>query len=237
MKAGIIAAGDGSRLVAGGIPTPKPLVTVGGMSLMERTLRGLVAAGVDEITFIVNEHMVEVVEHCQRLSLGIPLHPVIRTTESSMHSLYHLGQHLSGERFVLCTVDSILLPTELEGFVQCFASQREVGLLLAYTDFVDDEKPLRIAIGEGSEVQSIGPQAESSPFVTAGLYGMSPEIFGVLEGAVRSGLQRLRNFLGLLLERGILARGYRLTKAVDVDRPEDIEVAQRFLLDHQQGDS
>jgi NDP-sugar pyrophosphorylase family protein len=229
VRAGIIAAGDGARFVAAGIDTPKPLLHVAGMSLVERTARQLVAAGVDEIALIVNERMPEVARAVEALHLPVPVHSVIRTTDSSMHSLYHLQAILRDERFVLCTVDSIVLPNEFSEFVQHFVAHPRVELLLSYTDFVDDEKPLYIGVDEQQRVTSVGRDAEASPFVTVGLYGMSPRVFEVLEEALRSGVQRLRNLLGLLLRRGVAAQGYRLRTAVDVDRPEDIVVAESLL--------
>jgi NDP-sugar pyrophosphorylase family protein len=229
MRAGIIAAGDGSRLRAAGILTPKPLVKVGGMSLLERTLRALVENGIEEVALIVNEGMAEVVEVARGLDLPLRLSTVIRTTESSMHSLYHLKPYLSQDRFVLCTVDSIILPEEFSGFIRHVTSRPEIELLLSYTDFVDDEKPLRLAVGRNERVLGLGEEAAGSPFVTAGLYGLSPRVFSTLEEAVQNKLQKLRNFLGLLVQRGLDCRGYRLSKAIDVDRPHDIKVAEDFL--------
>jgi NDP-sugar pyrophosphorylase family protein len=229
VKAGIIAAGDGARFVAAGIDTPKPLLRVAGVPLVERTVRQLVAAGVSEIALIVNERMPEVARVVQGLDLPVPVHTVIQTTDSSMHSLYHLQTILHDDRFVLCTVDSIVLPNEFSGFVQYFVAHPRVELLLSYTDFVDDEKPLYIGVDEQQRVTALGQDAEASPFVTVGLYGMSPAVFVVIEEALRSKVQRLRNLLGLLLRRGVTAKGFRLSKAVDVDRPEDVIVAESFL--------
>jgi NDP-sugar pyrophosphorylase family protein len=231
MRAGIIAAGEGSRFRAAGISTPKPLLQVAGRSLLERTIAGLTQAGIDEIALIVSEAMAEVAEVARALPVPVPLATVTRTTASSMHSLYHLREHLEGERFVLCTIDTVLQQEELFGFISEFAARTDLDVQLAYTDFVDDEKPLYIGIGPDGRALSLGQPAQLSetPFVTAGLYGMSPAIWPILEEAVQSGLERLRNFLALLLERGMVVGGHRISQAVDVDRPSDLEVAERFL--------
>ena len=229
MKAGIIAAGDGSRLAAGGVAVPKPLVRVGGVPLLEHTLRALAAARVEEIALIVNERMAEVARFAEELRLPVPVRSVIRTTASSMHSLYHLRGLLGDARFLLCTVDSIVIAEEFQGFVDAFVGHPELELLLSYTDFVDDEKPLYIGVDEQQQVVSLGANAAGSPFVTVGLYGMGPRVFAVLERAVREGRERLRSFLGMLLEEGVAARGFRLSKAVDVDRPEDLAVAEELV--------
>jgi NDP-sugar pyrophosphorylase family protein len=230
MKAGIIAAGEGSRFRAAGLETPKPLISIGGTTLLERTLRLLVDSGISEIAIIFNEQMRSLKDYIGRLNLGVNISAVIKTTESSMHSLYHLRQHLEAERFILCTVDSIMRPSEFSGFVQHFNSRPDIEILLAYTDFVDDEKPLRIGIGPDERVLSLGETAGGSPYVTSGLYGMGPNIFSVLDKALQKNLQKLRNALGLALAEGLACHGYRVSKSVDVDRPSDIAVAEELLF-------
>ena len=232
MKAGIIAAGDGSRLEQAGIPVPKPLVELGGMTLLERTLRLLWENGIEEVAFIVNERMASIATHVNDLHPPIPVHPLVKTTESSMHSLHELSRLLGDDRFVLCTVDSIMVPQEASEFIRGFMARPEVDVLLSYTDFVDDEKPLRIGLDEDERVVSLGESASESPFVTVGLYGMSPSVMPLLESAVSRGMKKLRNFLGSVVESDAEVRGFRLSKAIDVDRPEDMEVARAFLLEH-----
>ena len=231
MKAGILAAGDGSRLVAAGVSTPKPLLKVGGVSLIERTLRMLVEGGADEIAFVVNQRMESVVDAVRDLRLPVPVHPVIQTTLSSMHSLHALAPWLMKDRFVLCTVDSVMRTDEFCDFMRCYAVRTEIDVLLSYTDFVDDENPLRIGIDGEERVVALGPTAGESPFVTLGLYGMSPSIFPVLERAVAEGEQRLRNFLSRLLAADFRIYGRRISKGVDVDRTHDLEVAEGFLAE------
>ncbi len=229
MKAGILAAGDGSRLAAGGVTAPKPLVQVGGISLIERTMRALVSAGADEIAYVVNQRMTSVCDAVRSFHLPVPVHAVIQTTPSSMHSLHALAPWLRDERFILCTVDSVMRDRELQGFVRAYASRGEREVLLSYTDFVDDENPLRIALGKDERVLALGAAAASSPFVTLGLYGMGPAVFAPLERAVAEGEQRLRNFLARLLSAGLPLFGHRIDKGVDVDRAHDIQVAEAFL--------
>lgn len=229
MRAGIIAAGDGARMAAGGLEAPKPLLRVGGITLVERTLRALIDAGIGEITFVVNERMASIVDVVEGLRLGVPVHPVIATTPSSMHSLQALAPRLADERFVLCTVDSILRPADFRGFVRRFAARPPGEIQLAYTSFVDDENPLRIAVDGDERVVHIGPSASDSPHVTLGLYGMGPEIFPALDRAIAEGVHRLRNFLARLLAEGMPVRGHRILKGIDVDRPHDLAVAEAFV--------
>jgi choline kinase len=226
MKAGIIAAGEGSRLAQEGCP--KPLLRVGGQTLLERTLRALETSGIEEVALVARDP--RVVTHAEQLDI-LPVTAVTKVTDSSMHSLYELRVSVEDERFILCTVDSIIPPAEFAGFVQSYADRPEVEVLQSYTDYVDDEKPLRIAVDDADHVTAIGDDAEGSPFVTVGLYGIGPRAYALLEPAVRSGVKKLRNYLNLVLQSGVAMAGYRLSKAIDVDRPCDVRAAEDFLLE------
>jgi hypothetical protein len=75
----------------------------------------------------------------------------------------------------------------------------------------------------------MGEEAKESPFVTAGLYGMSPQIWPQLESCINRGQTRLRTFLGAVVQSSANVYGYRLSKAIDVDRPMDIRTAEDFV--------
>lgn len=230
MRGGIVAAGDGSRFLEAGLATPKPLIQVGGQSLIERTLRSFMDGGIDECAFIVNEAMAQVVDAVMALRLPMNLRPLVKTTKSSMHSLYELGRLIGDEPFVLGTVDSVIRPSESRAFITRFqGGSQDLDLLLSYTDFVDDEKPLRIAVHPDQRVLALGDDAKDSPFVTVGLYGITPSVLPLLEDTMALGMKKLRNFLGAVLKGGARVKGFRLSKAIDVDRPHDLEVAEAFL--------
>lgn len=234
MKAGIIAAGEGSRFVQAGIGVPKPLIEVGGVSLLGRTLSTLEAGGIDEVALIVNEQIAQdVAQHLEQHAPALPLRTLVKTTESSMHSLFELSALLGEERFVLCTVDSIIPTAEAVGFIEAFRDHPDTEMLLSYTDFVDDEKPLRIAVAPDGRVTALGPEAEAAPYCTIGLYGMAPSVLPLLRQTVERGMRKLRNFLGFALHSGAEVRGHRISKAIDVDRPADLRVAEAFLRQHQ----
>ena len=237
LRGGVLAAGEGRRLEAFGVP--KPLVMVGGKTLIARTLELLAEAGCDPVALIVNEEGRAVAEHARGLGLPFTLDTLVQSTPSSLHSLHALAERLRGPeragRFVLCTVDSIVQPAELLGFVRRFAEAPATwDLLLTYTDFVDDESPLRIGLRDdgrdgASEVTAIGIAAATSPFVTVGAYGMSARVLDLAAELVQAGETRLRTLLARAIERGFVVHGHRLGKAIDVDRPQDVQEAERFL--------
>jgi NDP-sugar pyrophosphorylase family protein len=229
MKAAIIAAGRGERLVAAGIPGPKPLVRVAGRPLVDHVLAALEAAGGASVACVVNEESGGVEDHCRahwpRLSFAF----VQRTTPNSMESLFTLAPLLEGERFLLLTVDAIFAPATLTRFFAAAESQPEADLVLGVTTFVDDEKPLRVSIAAGGRVLALGDAARSSPWVTAGIYLISPKVFAEIDHARRAGFAALRDFLRHLVESGYSVTAVPVGKCIDVDRPEDITVAEAFI--------
>ena len=63
MKFAIIAAGEGSRLAAEGVNSPKPLVEICGEALVDRLLRIFCRCGASEFVVICNPDRPEVERH------------------------------------------------------------------------------------------------------------------------------------------------------------------------------
>jgi NDP-sugar pyrophosphorylase family protein len=229
VKAGLLAAGYGARLREAGIRTPKPLVRIGGEPLVDRVLGAVAAAGIEEIACIFNEDADEVEAHCRRASHGIRMHIVRRTTPRSMESLFTLAPLFTDERFLVLTVDAVFDPATLRDFLTGAARHADAEGVLATTSFVADEKPLRIVVDADGQVTALGHEATRSPLVTAGFYVFHSRIFAEVDRARRLELRALREWLGLLLRRGYRLYGVPVAKTVDVDRPQDIVIAEAFV--------
>jgi NDP-sugar pyrophosphorylase family protein len=231
MKAAIIAAGKGERLMAGGISVPKPLVPIAGEPLIARAIRAAARLKVDSLACIVNDLHPEVAVYLQREEWPVRVETVIRTTPNSMESLFGLAPLLEEEPFVLFTVDAVFPSGTLEAFVD--AAQNCVDGLgaLALTHFVDDEKPLWARTGDRNRITALGDAAAGSGLVTAGFYYFRPEIFEYMSMAHALGFQALRQFLGLLTRCDRPLYGIPVATTIDVDYPEDIEKAEAFLKD------
>ena len=195
MKAGLIAAGLGERLRAAGITMPKPLVEVAGKPLIDHVLDAVAAAGIDDVACIFNEEADDVEAHCRRRRGAPRLQIVRRTTPSSMESLFTLAPHLSDAPFLLLTVDAVFAPAVLRDFLAAAARHADADVVLAMTDFVDDEKPLRLAVDDGGRVTALGDAAAGSPLVTAGFYVFHPRVFAEIAAARAARLTALRQYL------------------------------------------
>jgi len=229
MKAAIIAAGTGERLIAGGIDTPKPLLPVGGRPLIARIVDAAARLGLSSVACIVNDVTPAVAEYMRSTSWPIPVDLLVKTTPSSMESLFCLQPMLRDEPFLLFTVDVVVGFAALQRFLAAATDLPEVDGVLALTDYIDDQKPLWVETDQDRRITAMGEAAAGSRNVTAGFYYFKPNIFALMPEARARNMSALRQFLGLLITRGYVLHGLPVAKTIDVDYPEDMQKAEAYL--------
>ncbi len=229
MNFAIIAAGEGSRLKQEGISIPKPLVKIHNTPMIDRVINSAIQNDATSISIIINENSEELKNHLTSLNLGIPLNIVVKSTPSSMHSLFELSKFLRDEPFFLSTTDSVYSNSEFSDFVRFCKTHKEYDAILAVTEFIDDEKPLSVKLDSGFNILEFDDSINDNQFVTGGAYFFRSLIFSQMEYALSKGTNRLRNFLRLLLEKGYKMRAYSFSKIIDVDHINDIKTAEEFL--------
>ena len=233
MRAGIFAAGFGSRLrPAGAAPEiPKGLVRVAGRPLVDWVLSDLAAAGVTEAVVIINEQSTSLRDHIERGS-PVPVSWLVETTPSSMHSFLRVLEELASsgrdEHFLMTTVDTIAPEGTFRRFLD-LAQGASSDLVLALTTLIDDENPLRIGIesdaGGPSPVTSFG----TGHFATAGYYLVGLSVLQEAAAGRAADFAALRVFMKHLFDRGYRMSGVPMADSVDVDRPSDVASAERIL--------
>lgn len=234
MRYAILAAGEGARLAQEGIDVPKPLVRVGGEPLVDRLLRIFVAVGASEIVVVCNDLTDRVQYHLQQRSaeLPVPLHVVVQTTPSSMHSLYALSPRLQGEPFVLTTVDTVFRESEFAAYADAFQrllSSGKADGLMGVTDYIDDEKPLYVSVDDEQHIHAFLDSDTHPHYVSAGIYGLTPAALLSLQACIARGDSRMRNFQRALLSDGLRLQAYPFTHVLDIDHAGDVEKAEQFL--------
>ena len=219
MTFAILAAGEGSRLEHEGVREPKPLIRIGGECLFDRLIRIFLSCGADRICVVVNSRRPEVKAHLE--SLRCPeLHIVVADTPSSMHSLRALSSVLGDEPFVLTTVDTVFREEDFRRYL----SEGD----FAVTPWVDDEKPLWIdtdADGFITAFRDEGP----CPYVSGGIYRLTPPMMQVLGQCIDRGKARMRNFQRALLSAGFRLKAFPMERILDIDHRADIAKAESFL--------
>ena len=235
MKFAIIAAGEGSRLSQEGVTLPKPLVRIGGEAMIDRLLRIFAANDADEIVVIVNRLHPETEHHLRLLQAGSwrgRLRIVVKTTPSSMHSFFEISRYMGGGAFCVTTVDTIFRPDEFGGYIRAFKSEVSAGKcqgMMGVTDYIDDEKPLYVQTDEAMGITAFLDTSDSCRYVSAGIYGLTPSSLPTLDGCMRRGESRMRNFQRAMIADGLVLRAYPFSKVLDVDHASDIQKAEEFL--------
>jgi NDP-sugar pyrophosphorylase family protein len=228
LTGGIIAAGEGSRLRRDGFTTPKPLVEVAGVSLIEAAIRNFETAGITRLVIIVNERELDCVERVRERLPHLPVRFIVKTTASSLESFLEVTGTPGRGRMLVSTVDAWCRPADFTRFVEAAVDRPPEATVLAVTPFVADEKPLWVDLDAAGRVQALGGGAGA--FVTAGIY-LVPE--SVRRLTPPSELGRLRELLMWLYRQGRPMYGQVIPTVVDVDRAEDVALAEAL----ERGDS
>jgi NDP-sugar pyrophosphorylase family protein len=225
LKGGIIAAGEGSRLRRAGFAMPKPMVPIAGVPLIESVIRNFRAAGIAPLAIIVNEQERAVLEWARARFPGLDAEFIVKTTRSSLESFGEVTARHPGGRMLVSTVDAWCREADFVRFVEAALRHPAEVTVLAVTPLVADENPLRVAVDAAGRVTRLG--GETGDLVTAGMY-LVPERVRTL--GPPAGLGRLREFLAWLQRAGEPVYGEVIETVVDVDRADDVALAEALAL-------
>lgn len=235
MKYAIIAAGEGSRLASEGLGSPKPLVPLCGVPMIERLIRIFLMHDAEEIVIVVNRLHPAPQAYLQQLMEQHPTWPLrvlVATTPSSMHSLAVLAPHLQDSPFVLTTVDTVFPPSDFAHYIAAFRQLLAEGKdgLMAVTDYVDDEKPLYLSTDAQARILGFHDQCESHcHFISGGIYALTPRALDTLQRCLEEGQSRMRNFQRALIADGLWLQAHLFSKILDIDHASDVAKAEEFL--------
>jgi NDP-sugar pyrophosphorylase family protein len=233
----ILAAGLGTRLRPLTDHTPKALLDVGGMPIIERVARRLIAAGADRL-IINTAHLAQQIEDFVRAADGFGVEAIFSREDPGPQetggALLAAAAHFRGDApFFLHNAD-ILSDIPLEGM---YAAHRGVGDPLATVAVLDrptsrkllfDDAGLlgRTDEGKGLDLRVRPPVGEVRAIPFAGIHVISPRIFGLL--TERGAFSILDPYLRLA------AAGERILPFrvdghmwIDIGRPEQLEQARR----------
>ena len=205
---------------------PKPLVRVGGKPLIGWVVCAMRSAGVRRLSVLLNSRGGAVRDYLRENPQGLEISFLRKDTASSWESFRLLSRTLARKagRFLLSTADTVISPADAARFArEAFAPGAAAGLGL--TRFVDDEKPLWAELGRDGFIRALGPCAARRDAVTCGLYALTAGEARRMPQA--RAFSRLRDYWTDMVRSGRPVRGVLLSDAVDVDRPQDVGVAER----------
>ena len=243
----ILAAGEGSRLAAAGIRSPKPLVEVAGKPQILRLLETLDALGCESLACAVRADSPALRRLLDAQRFRAPLTVVACRTPSSLHTLVE-GLRAVPPGPVCCSmVDTVMRPEDWRAVYR--AAERHLAdgadAVLAVTRYVDDESPVYVSRHEGGVVRAVSDDPIHPPCVTGGVYGLSAAARGAAAQALARGVYRMRGFLKALVEgegeggegmertTGARVVAVEVARIIDIDRPRDLEIANAWLTAHE----
>ena len=238
----IIAAGEGSRLAQEGIDTPKPLILINGIPMIDRLVNIFMKAGAEKIVIIVNKiHKLTQLHVQSFIDKGLPVQMIVKTTPSSMHSFFEMHRLIGHEKFCLTTVDTIFKEQEFYDFIDKFKLSSDNGMM-AVTDFIDDEKPLYISYDEHDYITGFhddiaqfehsldsDKRQSNCDVISGGIYCLDQSCFHTLKWCMENGMERMRNFQRQLICDHMKLKIFKFSKILDIDHKGDIAKAEQFL--------
>jgi hypothetical protein len=146
-------------------------------------------------------------------------------TVSSLESFGEVIARHPGGRMLVSTVDAWCAEVDFVHFVDAATRRPVDATVLAVTPLIADEKPLRVVVASDGRVTEIG--GDAGDLVTAGIYLVSERVRALRPPA---GLDRLRDLLTWLVRTGAPVYGEVIERVVDVDRHDDIALAETLAL-------
>ncbi|HTB66590.1 MAG TPA: phosphocholine cytidylyltransferase family protein [Steroidobacteraceae bacterium] len=246
MRAIILAAGRGSRLFQShGSPRPKCLLTFGGVSLLERHLRLLQAAGVKEVVMALGfEHSLIEAELRRLAAQGLPQPEIFineRFTLGSVLSVHVVADAMRRGGDVLLMDADVLYDARI--MLALAGGAAPSNRILIDRDFEAGDEPVKVCVRDGIPVEL---RKQVSPSVQYDTIGESVGFFRFDERAARrladlvadyadsgrADLPHEETLRDLILERSQVFQIVDVTAApwIEIDFPADVERAAREVL-------
>ncbi len=227
----ILAAGDGSRLLADGVPQPKTLVEVAGRPQLLHLIDTLRHLGCKTVTCMVPGAQAQTLFERVPVESRPGVEVVGCRTPSSLHTLV-LGFSMMPPGSVLCTmVDTVMRAPDwsiLVGRMRMRLSGK-ADLVLAVTPYVDDERPLYVVQDGAGRVRDLSDQPVEPVAVTGGVYAFNDVARAAAWGAAERGTERLRHFLRDAVRGTLHVSSVMIPRIIDVDRARDLAAANAWL--------
>jgi len=231
----ILAGGEGSRLSANGF---KPLAQIGDKSLLQISLSRLLPITDKSLIILFNERGKDYNLHNLPELNNPQINYFYAKPPTSLHSMFNIFQKIpsdSGSNHLMVSmIDTIMLKDDFKKFTQFCQTLKPYESAIVTTTFIDDEKPLTLKIDHKNLITKFQVPLETlNVQVTSGIYCFSYQALKEIGSALDRGVQKMRNYLTWLVDNDYPIYAFSVNKTVDVDRPEDILEAQKFIKDEE----
>ncbi|MFQ6085301.1 MAG: bifunctional sugar-1-phosphate nucleotidylyltransferase/acetyltransferase [Candidatus Bathyarchaeia archaeon] len=235
MKAVVLAAGRGERLHPLTLTSPKPLLPIGGVPVIEHLLRSLRGAGIDEVLLIVRFKAREIRDHLGEKRFGVSLsYRLQEDVLGTAHAAGSASEYVGDEPFLLVYGDLYLRATVLESVL---ARHRRTGSMCMAVTPSGEPGSFGVVTLRDQRVTRIEEKKSSKPgdLVNAGVYVLDSRIFeyiGKTKRSVREEYELTDSIQGLIDGGGEIL-GVLIGKSdwIDIGRPWDLLLANEMALE------
>jgi bifunctional UDP-N-acetylglucosamine pyrophosphorylase/glucosamine-1-phosphate N-acetyltransferase len=199
MKAVIMAAGKGTRMLPLTEEVPKVLVEINGKPFLYYVLKNLERAGYDDIGIVIGYKKEQFPDFLEKYGFKATL---IEQEEQkgTGHAVMQAREFTKDENFVVLGGDNIWSPKDLKGI----ARDDNLNYIAGYE--VKDPEKYGVLVTKGDSLVEIveKPTKFVGNLINTGLYKFTPEIYRALEKIERSkrGEYELTDAISLLASEG-----------------------------------
>ncbi len=231
MKVLIIASGEGRRIRSAS-SSPKPLIPLLGLSLIERVILTAKKAGFKDFLVVVG-YKGDVIKDKLRdgKRYGVKILYIDNPHWKEENGVTVLkAESFIKENFILLMADHILDYRILERLKE----RADRGNILCVDrnpkDYIDLAEATKVKIKDG-KIEEIGKNLSCWDAIDTGVFLLSPKIFPALRKSIERGDSTLSGGIKILArEEGVEAVDVEGKFWIDVDTREDLEKAEKILL-------
>ena len=232
----ILAAGEGSRLARQRDGTPKPALSLLGLSLAERTITSCMAAGIQRFLVVLGHAADQVQAHFQGIGARRQCHVDFVTAQDwklgNGASALAAADQVGSDPFLLTMSDHLIAPSLIAKILRTYPQDGEISLAVDRdkAGVFDVEDVTKVALSDGRVVQ-IGKTLDEWDAADTGVFLCTRALFDALEQAKAQGRHSLADGVSQLAAAGkVAAVDVTGEDWIDVDTPETLREAGRRLL-------
>jgi UDP-N-acetylglucosamine diphosphorylase/glucosamine-1-phosphate N-acetyltransferase len=242
MKAVILAAGEGKRLRPITSSKPKPMIPLLGNPILEHTILGLKAAGINHFLLIVGYKQELIKNHFHKASSQLDVKIDFISQEEYLgtaHAAGYAKDFIKDEDFLMMYGDLFVDPEIFKIIIQKYKEQEYEGLItLIEVENPQDYGIIKINSKEIVEhiIEKPLPSQNAGNLANAGIYLFKPLIFKAIEKtqkSIRNEYEFTDSMQILINEFGAKIIGANIHNYFwsDIGLPWQLFEANKFLLD------
>jgi len=225
MKAVLLVAGKGTRMLPLTKDKPKHFIEINGKPFIHHLLEDLKEAGFKEFGLVVNyrkEFFKEFAKNKDDISI-IEQERTLGTGDA----VRSVKDFVGGENFVVVMGDNLYDPQDLKRMVKkdgfCYVAGKKAKHPERYGVLVEDQGLLKKIVEK--------PENFVGDLINVGLYKFTPKVFGALERIKLSprGEFEVTDAINILAQQGLVKVVKMNGYWVDFGKPEDIKKVEDFI--------